>query len=228
MPPSSGLAHVEGSQARARDSHHHRGSQDFCGLLDNPLYGTRGPDVLVAGGLPEEIAAEVTAFEPCRFSAEFWGVHELGDKQRLYSETFFYGGSQFNCYLQKATKKNAQLGVSGEVTTGRQPLTCSGQIYLHRQSPTELFPAPSHPPPRGLEPAWSPSLDPFDAVKASRAPFVDGRKQIQAYFSITCPSPLGECIFESQCCPLKKVALRHEHDSVQQRPGFFCDLTKLS
>ncbi|KAH8920207.1 hypothetical protein BT69DRAFT_435042 [Atractiella rhizophila] len=54
---------------------------------------------------------KATAYEPCRFSVEFWGVSELKEKQRLYSQTFVYAGSLFNAYLQIVRKKQLQLGV---------------------------------------------------------------------------------------------------------------------
>ncbi|ORX35928.1 hypothetical protein BD324DRAFT_682080 [Kockovaella imperatae] len=71
-----------------------------------------------------------TTSEPFRFSAEFWGIDKLPDKERAYSQTHFYAGSWFNVYVQPNRKKDkgVQLG-----------------IYLQRQSTSEAMPAPSAP-----------------------------------------------------------------------------------
>lgn len=69
-------------------------------------------------------------YEPFRFAVEFWGVDQLGEKERAYSTTQFHAGSYFNIYVQmvKPKHKGIQLG-----------------IYLHRQSMLEPLPAPSQP-----------------------------------------------------------------------------------
>ncbi|WWC66355.1 uncharacterized protein I206_100256 [Kwoniella pini CBS 10737] len=71
-----------------------------------------------------------TKIQPYRFSVEFFDIDKLTEKERFYSNTHFYAGSYFNCYVQmiKRKEKGLQLG-----------------IYLHRQSPNEPFPIPSKP-----------------------------------------------------------------------------------
>lgn len=83
----------------------------------------------------EEISLDTTwsSHEPFRFAVEFWGITNLGEKQRAYSTTQFYAGSYFNIYVQTIKKKDkgVQLG-----------------IYLHRQSMLEPLPVPSTPLPQ--------------------------------------------------------------------------------
>ena len=51
-------------------------------------------------------------FPPFRFGVEFSGLRDLEDGRRVYSRAVRYGGSNWNIYIQKATKnKRPQLGV---------------------------------------------------------------------------------------------------------------------
>ncbi|KAG9284487.1 hypothetical protein G9A89_014091 [Geosiphon pyriformis] len=64
-------------------------------------------------------SVEYSLFAPFRFSVEFSDVAKLKEKQRVYSKTKFYAGSNWNMYIQKikTPRKGIQLGV-----------------YLHRHS----------------------------------------------------------------------------------------------
>ncbi|KAL8280176.1 hypothetical protein RQP46_007506 [Phenoliferia psychrophenolica] len=113
--------------------------------------------------------------EPFRISLQFWNVAGLQDKQRIYSNSFFYLGSAYNCYLQRLNKRGLQLG-----------------IYLHRQNHLEPLPDPSRAGGPGSSPFGSPSLlSPSPPSKVTPVPYVDKRKQIQVFFSLWCPNQLG-------------------------------------
>ncbi|EIW86358.1 hypothetical protein CONPUDRAFT_133800 [Coniophora puteana RWD-64-598 SS2] len=80
--------------------------------------------------------ARWTPYAPCRFSAEFWDVDALREKQRLHSHTVWYAGSLFNVYVQVVRKKASSSSPAGGVQLG---------VYLHRQSSVDTIPAPSAP-----------------------------------------------------------------------------------
>lgn len=85
----------------------------------------------LARDVPVDSAPSLWAVhEPFRFSAEFWNIDALGERERAYSTTQFHAGSYFNVYVQMIRKKDrgVQLGV-----------------YLHRQSMLEPLPSPSEP-----------------------------------------------------------------------------------
>lgn len=101
--------------------------------------------------------------EPFRFSAEFWDVDTLGERERAYSTTQFHAGSYFNVYVQTIRKKDrgVQLGV-----------------YLHRQSMLEPLPAPSEPKPAATavtrprawtSSAWSPVAPESHSMQRARS-----------------------------------------------------------
>ncbi|KAG1521777.1 hypothetical protein G6F52_006435 [Rhizopus delemar] len=76
------------------------------------LASSRKPNLAVEG--------EYSIYPPFRFSVEFTDVHSLKHGMRIYSDSVFYAGSNWNMYIQKThsqRKKVLQLGV-----------------YLHRQS----------------------------------------------------------------------------------------------
>ncbi|CAG8503019.1 5744_t:CDS:2, partial [Dentiscutata erythropus] len=102
-------------------------------------------------------SVEYSLFAPFRFSVEFADVAKLKEKQRVYSGTKFYAGSNWNMYIQKikTPRKGIQLGV-----------------YLHRHS----MPDPASPcgnnnsssslmnvSPLNKSPTSSPSDDRFSA-----------------------------------------------------------------
>lgn len=164
------------------------GANNFFGLALESRQGVGGINPGVFRTVEEEDSKRrFISHEPFRFTAEFWGVGDLREKQRLYSQTFFYAGSSYNVYLQRinsARNKTSQLG-----------------LYLHRQSQLEAFPVPSRPP--NALPQSGPSLltevfgnnsrgstsTDFGPLKSP--PYVDKRKEIQAYFSIWCGSQSG-------------------------------------
>jgi hypothetical protein len=78
------------------------------------------------------LPTEWTRLPPFRFNVEFWGVHDLVEKERAYSRSVFYGGSWWNVYVQTIRKKGVVVGGGG----GGQQLG----VYLHRQSLGEGFP----------------------------------------------------------------------------------------
>lgn len=69
---------------------------------------------LAGGGLADAVklpSPSWTPFEPFRISLEWWIHGDLKDKQRLYSRTWSYAGSHWNCYLQVVKKSRAaQIG----------------------------------------------------------------------------------------------------------------------
>lgn len=99
---------------------HEAGEHSFFGIGLQTRMGTCGPNAVVLASSEEDLARSFVAAEPCRFATTFYNVADLQEK-RLYSPTFFYGGSYYNLYVQRIVKsKTSQLG-----------------IYLHRQNPTE-------------------------------------------------------------------------------------------
>ena len=87
-------------------------------------------DITTSANIHAQPQGRWTTLEPFRFCVEFWNVHLLAERERAYSTTHFYAGSWFNVYVQNIRKKDKgiQLGV-----------------YLHRQTPGEVFPTPSSP-----------------------------------------------------------------------------------
>lgn len=78
---------------KAKPSSLPTGAEAFFGLALETRSGGDGAARGVFGTLEEAaVGRRFVPYEPFRFSAEFWGVGELREKQRLYSETFFYGG----------------------------------------------------------------------------------------------------------------------------------------
>ena len=100
-------------------------------------------------------------FEPCRVSLEWFINSESRDQKRIYSRTWTYGGSYWNCYLQ------LQLGgsVTSAGTPGGSGKKKTPQIgcYLHRQSMLEPIPAASQPPalPETLDTGARALIDPY-------------------------------------------------------------------
>ncbi|KAI5477083.1 hypothetical protein MNV49_006882 [Pseudohyphozyma bogoriensis] len=172
-PPGSSEAPVDPA-LKFKSSMLPSGPAGFFGLGLETRLGSPGPKSGVFGTTEEQKALRrFVMFEPLRFSAEFWGVGDLKDKQRLYSQTFFLGGSYYNLYLQRIQKKGVQLGV-----------------YLHRQSGLEGFPTPSRPP--VPPPAVTRAFGLPSAIKEpmatgptgpSRAPYVDKRNSIKAFLA---------------------------------------------
>lgn len=81
------------SSPKAKPSTLATGAEAFFGLALETRLGADGPSPGVIGTREEATAGRrFVPYEPFRFSAEFWGVGELREKQRLYSETFFYAG----------------------------------------------------------------------------------------------------------------------------------------
>lgn len=148
-----------------------------------------------AAAIPRSLGEMWVPFEPMRIGVDFWGVDKLQERNRLYSPTWFYAGSLWNLYVVTVRKtKGVQLG-----------------IYLHRQNPSENLPPASAPPDEGEKPRVSaPSLDKLlseslnldpvedgpTLVPCARPamPYTDSRKAIRAFFSIHCPSPLGNAL----------------------------------
>ncbi|KAI4517159.1 hypothetical protein K525DRAFT_243654 [Schizophyllum commune Loenen D] len=93
-------------------------------------------------------APKYTPYPPMRFSVEFYDVHLLSEKTRLYSRTVWYAGSLFNVYVQVNN-------TSTNTTTRRKPAHGATQlgIYVHRQSSVD--PAPGASAPRPLRHAQS-------------------------------------------------------------------------
>ncbi|CAG8453791.1 11337_t:CDS:2 [Gigaspora rosea] len=138
-------------------------------------------------------SVEYSLFAPFRFSVEFADVAKLKEKQRVYSGTKFYAGSNWNMYIQKikTPRKGIQLGV-----------------YLHRHS----MPDPSSPcsnngsssslmnvSPLNKSPTSSPSDERFSASprqtilmknngEKSFSRYADKRKTVRTWFKIFCPS----------------------------------------
>lgn len=136
------------------------------------------------------------------------------------------GGSLWNAYLQVVRKRGLQLGV-----------------YLHRQSLIEPPSQPSRPPGARLDsqppsllsarpssntsggpPPTIHDLGPLKPAQhaeiATRAPFIDSRKVMQAYFAVHCPNILGTALTKfasgpdkfavSQSWGYKSSSLRNE------------------
>lgn len=118
-------AHASGPKARP---HPHTETTYFGLSRSSRLL----PDLLSSApaGTSDTSSQKWSKLEPFRFSVEFWDVHLLPERERVYSSTHFYAGSWFNVYVQTIRKKDkaVQLGV-----------------YLHRQAPGEPFPVPSAP-----------------------------------------------------------------------------------
>lgn len=66
--------------------------ESFFGLQTCSKLGVKGAGVFVGEDELEDTERQFTPYEPCRFSAQFYNVSELREKQRLYSDTFFYAG----------------------------------------------------------------------------------------------------------------------------------------
>lgn len=96
-------------------------------------------------------------FEPCRISVEWFITTGLRDKQRLYSRTWAYGGSYWNCYLQVQLAPPPTSGASGKKRA--QQIGC----YLHRQSVLEPIPVAAQPPsrPETLDTGTRALIDPW-------------------------------------------------------------------
>ncbi|KAI5834748.1 hypothetical protein K523DRAFT_262317 [Schizophyllum commune Tattone D] len=124
------------------------GSKRFFGLVDpeSPVDVTKGKGRAVEQIPPD--APKYTPYPPMRFSVEFYDVHLLSEKTRLYSRTVWYAGSLFNIYVQVNN-------TSTNTTTRRKPAPGATQlgIYVHRQSSVD--PAPGASAPRPLRHAQS-------------------------------------------------------------------------
>ncbi|RUP44180.1 hypothetical protein BC936DRAFT_149839 [Jimgerdemannia flammicorona] len=110
---------------------------------------------------------EYSVFAPFRFGVEFVGVQNLKEKCRIYSETVFYAGSNWNMYIQKikTPRKGVQLGV-----------------YLHRYS----MPVIGNRHGAGAED--EPGKNVVEPSAPSFSRYADRRKTVRTWFKIFCPS----------------------------------------
>lgn len=92
---STGLPLSEEQAAAQRRKMTSAAPDTLYGLVTRPIEGVVRPSAKVVRSVASDgsrQARRYTHVEPKRFCAEFWGVAELENKQRLYSETFFYAG----------------------------------------------------------------------------------------------------------------------------------------
>ncbi|CAG8445778.1 14596_t:CDS:2 [Ambispora leptoticha] len=136
-------------------------------------------------------SVEYSLFAPFRFSVEFADVAKLKEKQRVYSKTKFYAGSNWNMYIQKikTPRKGIQLGV-----------------YLHRHSMPDIssnsnLNGSSSNKPNGTTPSSSSGVDSNDQFatrqsllmrnmnsEKSFSRYADRRKTVRTWFKIFCPA----------------------------------------
>ncbi|CAG8527976.1 7171_t:CDS:2 [Paraglomus occultum] len=121
---------------------------------------------------------EYSLFAPFRFSVEFADVAKLKEKQRVYSKTKFYAGSNWNMYIQKikTPRKGIQLGV-----------------YLHRHSMPDLSASSSSHPsstPTKTSPddTCTQQLSTKINQEKSFSRYADKRKTVRTWFKIFCPA----------------------------------------
>ncbi|RHZ47126.1 hypothetical protein Glove_590g21 [Diversispora epigaea] len=125
-------------------------------------------------------SVEYSLFAPFRFSVEFSDVTKLKEKQRMYSETKFYAGSNWNMYIlkQKTPRKGTQLGV-----------------YLHRHSMPDP-PSTNKNNNNNKSPNSSPNSDDRyshlmkndNNSEKSFSRYADKRKTVRTWFKILCPA----------------------------------------
>nr|CAG8434000.1 13825_t:CDS:2 [Entrophospora candida] len=98
------------------------GLEDMIGSNGSSVNGKGGASKAIKDGEGRR-SVEYSLFAPFRFSVEFTDVAKLKEKQRVYSATKFYAGSNWNMYIQKikTPRKGIQLGV-----------------YLHRHSMPDM------------------------------------------------------------------------------------------
>ncbi|OAC99956.1 hypothetical protein MUCCIDRAFT_113404 [Mucor lusitanicus CBS 277.49] len=143
---------------------------------------------------PPMIAAEqYSIYPPFRFSVEFADVTSLKHGMRVYSDTVFYAGSNWNMYIQKTRSQRKgvlQLGV-----------------YLHRQSVPQNYnssPTSSTAEEQPVQPQQhheaytnnnhtsptspSPSNNPVNQQAWSFSRYSDKRKVVKTWFKIYCPT----------------------------------------
>jgi hypothetical protein len=119
------------------------GPNAFFGLALETRTGSDSSPGEVLGSVEESVVGRrFVPYEPCRFSAEFWGVGDLREKQRLYSSTFFYAGVSPDCVLP-----------CPETLTDVPP----SSVLLQHLSPED---------PEEGSPAWCMSPSPFLSVRA--------------------------------------------------------------
>ncbi|GAN09029.1 conserved hypothetical protein [Mucor ambiguus] len=140
---------------------------------------------------PITAAEQYSIYPPFRFSVEFADVASLKHGMRVYSDTVFYAGSNWNMYIQKTRSQRKgvlQLGVylhrqsvpqndnssSASSTTEEQP----SQPQQHHESYINSQTSPISP---------SPS-NPLNQQARSFSRYSDRRKVVKTWFKIYCPT----------------------------------------
>ncbi|RCH78143.1 hypothetical protein CU098_004230, partial [Rhizopus stolonifer] len=121
-----------------------------------------------------ENAEQYSIYPPFRFGVEFADVATLKHGMRVYSDTVFYAGSNWNMYIQKTRSQRKgilQLGV-----------------YLHRQSVPQNYTTCQHPDTEYTNrPENNNANEPWSFSR-----YADKRKVVKTWFKIYCPSRVGQ------------------------------------
>ncbi|CAI2165355.1 9085_t:CDS:2 [Funneliformis geosporum] len=136
---------------------------------------------------------EYSLFAPFRFSVEFADVAKLKEKQRVYSGTKFYAGSNWNMYIQKikTPRKGIQLGVYLHRHSMPDPNSSgntSSPSTMMNGSPTNK-PRSSSP---GTEERYATAARSTIHMKSNNeksfSKYADKRKTVRTWFKIFCPA----------------------------------------
>ncbi|CAG8570755.1 307_t:CDS:2 [Funneliformis mosseae] len=140
-------------------------------------------------------SVEYSLFAPFRFSVEFADVAKLKEKQRVYSGTKFYAGSNWNMYIQKikTPRKGIQLGVYLHRHSMPDPNspgnTSSSSTMVNGSSANKIPPRSSSP---GTEERYAPAARPTIHMKSNNeksfSKYADKRKTVRTWFKIFCPA----------------------------------------
>ncbi|CAB4398119.1 hypothetical protein RhiirA5_353370 [Rhizophagus irregularis] len=136
-------------------------------------------------------SVEYSLFAPFRFSVEFADVAKLKEKQRVYSGTKFYAGSNWNMYIQKikTPRKGIQLGVYLHRHSMPDPSSSCGNntnssTMVNGSSTNKSSPSSSP----GTEERYRQTIHMKINNEKSFSRYADKRKTVRTWFKIFCPA----------------------------------------
>ncbi|OBZ82507.1 putative germ cell-less protein [Choanephora cucurbitarum] len=131
-----------------------------------------------------EKSEQYSVYPPFRFSVEFTDVASLKHGMRVYSDTVFYAGSNWNMYIQKTRSQRKgilQLGVYLHRQSVPQGYNSCQNTASSNSTPTAILASNSDP--LNSRCTESSSSDTFSFSK-----YIDKRKVVKTWFKIYCPT----------------------------------------